>query len=80
MSRPLQTLPPISASDTSELVSTLFTKLTRAERQAQREAAKVWRRPEPPQPFLLQLWVTAHSHGLPEYLEHFPEQFQRLDR
>lgn len=74
----LQTLPPIY--DGSELTSTLFTKPSRAERQVQRDAARLWKRPEPPQPFVLQLWVTAHSHSLPDYLAHFPRQFPKLQR
>ncbi|XP_075896045.1 cilia- and flagella-associated protein 65 isoform X3 [Nelusetta ayraudi] len=76
--RKYKTLPPIY--DGTELVSTLFTKSTRAERRVQREAARLWKRPEPPQPFVLQLWVTAHSHSLPDYLSHFPKQFQKLHR
>ena len=76
-SLPLQTLPPISASNSSETVGNICTKFTRAERRALREAAKVWRCPEPPQPALLHLGVTAHSHGLFEYHTHFPEQFNK---
>ncbi|XP_073329268.1 cilia- and flagella-associated protein 65 [Pagrus major] len=75
--RKYKTLPPISASSSSETVGTLCTKLTRAERRALREAAKVWRRPEPPQPALLHLGVTAHSHGLLEYHTQFPDQFNK---
>lgn len=59
---PLQTLPPICASGSCETVGTICTKVTRAERRAQRETAKAWRRPEPPQPALLHLGVTAQSH------------------
>uniref|UniRef100_A0A671V1Z9 Cilia and flagella associated protein 65 n=1 Tax=Sparus aurata TaxID=8175 RepID=A0A671V1Z9_SPAAU len=76
-SLPFQTLPPISASSSGETVGNICTKFTRAERRVLREAAKVWRRPEPPQPALLHLGVTAHSHGLPEYRMHFPDQFNK---
>ncbi|XP_036966082.1 cilia- and flagella-associated protein 65 isoform X1 [Acanthopagrus latus] len=75
--RKYKTLPPISASNSSETVGNICTKFTRAERRALREAAKVWRCPEPPQPALLHLGVTAHSHGLFEYHTHFPEQFNK---
>uniref|UniRef100_A0A8C9XND8 Cilia and flagella associated protein 65 n=1 Tax=Sander lucioperca TaxID=283035 RepID=A0A8C9XND8_SANLU len=68
------TLPPICASANCEAVGTICTKLTRAERRAQRETAKAWRCPEPPQPALLHLWVTAHSHCILEYPPHFPNQ------
>uniref|UniRef100_A0A3B5BC41 Si:ch1073-349o24.2 n=1 Tax=Stegastes partitus TaxID=144197 RepID=A0A3B5BC41_9TELE len=41
----------------------LFTVFTVSERRLQRETPTVWRRPDPPQPTLLHLAVTAHSHG-----------------
>ncbi|XP_035860503.1 cilia- and flagella-associated protein 65 isoform X3 [Sander lucioperca] len=72
--RKYKTLPPICASANCEAVGTICTKLTRAERRAQRETAKAWRCPEPPQPALLHLWVTAHSHCILEYPPHFPNQ------
>ncbi|XP_041807029.1 cilia- and flagella-associated protein 65 [Chelmon rostratus] len=75
--RKYKTLPPICASDSCEAVGTLCTKLTRAERRAQRQKAKIWRCPEPPQPALLHLGVTAHSHGLLEYLTHSPDEFNK---
>ncbi|GAA6231328.1 coiled-coil domain-containing protein 108 [Lates japonicus] len=78
--RKYKTLPPICASSSSETVGTICTKLTRAERRARRETPKVRRQPEPPQPALLHLEVTAHSHGLLEYLMHFPVQFNKLYR
>uniref|UniRef100_A0A3B5BIF1 Si:ch1073-349o24.2 n=1 Tax=Stegastes partitus TaxID=144197 RepID=A0A3B5BIF1_9TELE len=53
------TLPPICAS---------------TERRLQRETPTVWRRPDPPQPTLLHLAVTAHSHGRLEYCTHLPDQ------
>ncbi|XP_042350684.1 cilia- and flagella-associated protein 65 isoform X3 [Plectropomus leopardus] len=73
--RKYKTLPPINGG--SETVGTICTKLTRAERRAQRQTAKAWRFPELPQPTLLHLEVTAHSHGLLEYLPHFPDQFNK---
>ncbi|XP_044073745.1 cilia- and flagella-associated protein 65 isoform X2 [Siniperca chuatsi] len=73
--RKYKTLPPICASSSCETVGTICTKLTRAERRAQRETVRVWRRPDPPQPALLHLGIKAHSHGLLEYLTHFPDQF-----
>ncbi|XP_054471804.1 cilia- and flagella-associated protein 65 [Anoplopoma fimbria] len=72
--RKYKTLPPICSSGSCETVGTICTKITRAERRAQRETAKALRRPEPPQPALLHLGVTAHSHGLPEYLPHLFDQ------
>lgn len=74
-SSPLQTLPPICPSGGCETVGTICTKILRAERRAQRETAKPLKRLEPPQPALLHLGVTAHSHGLLEYLSHRPDQF-----
>ncbi|XP_033474057.2 cilia- and flagella-associated protein 65 [Epinephelus lanceolatus] len=73
--RKYKTLPPISGS--CETVGMICIKLTKAERRAQRETAKTWRHPEPPQPALLHLGVTAHSHRLLEYLTHFPDQHYR---
>ncbi|XP_051260176.1 cilia- and flagella-associated protein 65 isoform X3 [Dicentrarchus labrax] len=78
--RKYKTLPPICGSSSCEALGTICTKVTRAERRAQREMAKVCRRPEPPQPSLLHLEVTAHSHELLEYLTHFPEQFNERYR
>ncbi|KAM7380772.1 hypothetical protein PAMP_004045 [Pampus punctatissimus] len=75
--RKYKTLPPICASSSCETLGTICTKLTKAERRAQRETAKVWRRPEPPQPALLHLEVTARSHGPLEFLTHFPDQFNK---
>ncbi|XP_029315132.1 LOW QUALITY PROTEIN: cilia- and flagella-associated protein 65 [Cottoperca gobio] len=72
--RKYKTLPPICASGSCETVGAICTKITRAERRGQRETAKAWRCPEPPQPALLHLGVTARSHGLLEYLAHFPDQ------
>eukprot|EP00064_Thunnus_orientalis_P002417 superscaffoldBa00000175_g2424 len=72
-----QTLPPICASSSCETLGTICTKLTRAERRAHREPAKVWKSPEPPQPALLHLEVTARSHGTLEFLTHFPDQFNK---
>ncbi|XP_041663704.1 cilia- and flagella-associated protein 65 [Cheilinus undulatus] len=73
--RKYKTLPPISPRTSYEAVGTICTKITRAERRAQREKNKIWRRPKPPQPALLHLGITAHSHGLQDYITHFPDQF-----
>ncbi|XP_068602653.1 cilia- and flagella-associated protein 65 [Brachionichthys hirsutus] len=75
--RKYKTLPPIGTSRSCETVGAICTKATRAERRAQREASKVWRRPEPPQPLLLHLGITANSHQLLEYLMHFPNQINK---
>ncbi|KAK5861375.1 hypothetical protein PBY51_022778 [Eleginops maclovinus] len=72
--RKYKTLPPICASAACEMVGGICTKITRAERRAQREKEKVWRCPEPPHPALLHLGVSARSHGLLEYRAHFPDQ------
>ncbi|XP_071368292.1 cilia- and flagella-associated protein 65 [Centroberyx affinis] len=75
--RKYKTLPPIRASSSSAIGGPPCTRLTRAERRAQREAAAVWRRPEPPHPALLHLGLTARSHGLLEYHTHFPNQLNK---
>ncbi|XP_010778101.1 coiled-coil domain-containing protein 108-like [Notothenia coriiceps] len=72
--RKYKTLPPICASAACETVGGICTKITRAEKRAQREKGNVWRCPEPPLPALLHLGVTARSHGLLEYRAHFPDQ------
>ncbi|KAM3861924.1 LOW QUALITY PROTEIN: cilia- and flagella-associated protein 65 [Diretmus argenteus] len=73
--RKYQTLPPIRAS--SGGVTVTAARPTRAEWRAQREAGAVRRRPEPPNPNLLHLGVTARSHGLLEYNTHFPNQLNK---
>ncbi|XP_053295148.1 cilia- and flagella-associated protein 65 [Pleuronectes platessa] len=75
--RKYKTLPPICAS--RGCVSAGAT-CSRVERRAQREMAKIPRQPEPPQPALLHLEVTAHSHGLLEYNTHFPDQLNKFHR
>ncbi|XP_053184754.1 cilia- and flagella-associated protein 65 [Scomber japonicus] len=75
--RRYKTLPPICASSSCETLGTICTKLTKAERRAQRETMEVRRRPVPPQPALLHLEVTAHSHDTLEFLAHFPDQFNK---
>ncbi|KAG7241732.1 hypothetical protein INR49_025197 [Caranx melampygus] len=76
--RKYKTLPPICASSSCERVGSICTKVTKAEQRARRKTTKVQRQPEPPQPALLHLEVTARSHALPEYLTHFPDQFSKL--
>ncbi|XP_031714488.1 cilia- and flagella-associated protein 65 isoform X2 [Anarrhichthys ocellatus] len=73
--RKYKTLPPICPSGGCETVGAICTKILRAERRAQRETAKSLKRLEPPQPALLHLGVTAHSHALLEYFSHRPDQF-----
>lgn len=74
--RKYKTLPPICGSSVYEAAST-GTKLRIAELRAQRQIAKVWRRPDPPRPALLYVRVTAHSHGLMEYLKDCPDYFNK---
>ncbi|XP_037831837.1 cilia- and flagella-associated protein 65 isoform X2 [Kryptolebias marmoratus] len=74
-----KTLPPIPVSS-SKADGSLGVKETRAERRLQREKAKIWRRPQPPEPALLHLCVTAHSHGLLDYFKHFPDQYHKYYR
>uniref|UniRef100_UPI0037E8BD37 cilia- and flagella-associated protein 65 n=1 Tax=Semicossyphus pulcher TaxID=241346 RepID=UPI0037E8BD37 len=78
--RKYKTLPPICGRTSCEAEGSICPKTTRAERRAERERAKVWRRPEAPQPSLLHLSVTAHSHGLIDYITHFSEQFNEQYR
>ncbi|XP_015251819.1 PREDICTED: coiled-coil domain-containing protein 108 [Cyprinodon variegatus] len=75
-----KTLPPISGSNSSKTAGILYPKQTRAEKRLQREAAKVWRRPKPPEPALLHLSVTAHSHDCLDYFTHFPDQYKKHHR
>ncbi|XP_015214914.2 cilia- and flagella-associated protein 65 [Lepisosteus oculatus] len=65
-----KTLPPIrSRTEPGNGVG-----LSRSERRAQREAGRLWRRPEAPRPFLLHLGVTACSHSLQEFQSSFPSR------
>ncbi|XP_066544141.1 cilia- and flagella-associated protein 65 isoform X2 [Amia ocellicauda] len=61
--RKYKNLPPIQSKGSG---------LGRSEHRTQREAADVWRRPDPPRPFLLHLLVTACSHSLLEFQSNFP--------
>ncbi|XP_034042439.1 cilia- and flagella-associated protein 65 [Thalassophryne amazonica] len=72
--RKYKTLPPIGSSSRC---NTLEAVCPRVKRRAQRELANVWKRPEPPQPALLHLLVTAHSHGP---LENFTDFFKERDK
>ncbi|KAM8855968.1 cilia- and flagella-associated protein 65 isoform 2-T2 [Spinachia spinachia] len=76
--RKYKTLPPIFFRSCCETVGSICTKMTKAERGAQRETAKSLRRPEPPQPALLHLGLTAHSRRPVEYLARLPEQHRRF--
>uniref|UniRef100_A0A672IH14 Si:ch1073-349o24.2 n=1 Tax=Salarias fasciatus TaxID=181472 RepID=A0A672IH14_SALFA len=57
-----------------ETLGSLHQNLTRADRRLLREKAKVWRRPEPPRATMLHLEVSAHSHGIQQYLALFSDQ------
>ncbi|XP_029968198.1 cilia- and flagella-associated protein 65 [Salarias fasciatus] len=72
--RKYKTLPPIRASSSCETLGSLHQNLTRADRRLLREKAKVWRRPEPPRATMLHLEVSAHSHGIQQYLALFSDQ------
>ncbi|KAM3608146.1 uncharacterized protein V6R79_020059 [Siganus canaliculatus] len=78
--RKYKTLPPICTSGSYEPVGAIVFKTTKAERRAQRDKAKVWRRPEPPRLLLLHLEVKAHSHRLLEHHKHFPDQSNKGHR
>ncbi|XP_019896730.2 cilia- and flagella-associated protein 65 isoform X1 [Esox lucius] len=75
--RKYKTLPPIRGSSSSSLVGGPCSRPSRAERRAQREASKVWRKPEPPRPSMLHLGVTARSHSLLEFQAFFPTLLSR---
>ncbi|KAF3842925.1 hypothetical protein F7725_001774 [Dissostichus mawsoni] len=62
--RKYKTLPPICASAACETVGGICTKITRAEKRAQREKGNVWRCPEPPLPALLHLGTSLHAAGV----------------
>ncbi|XP_070400520.1 cilia- and flagella-associated protein 65 isoform X3 [Nothobranchius furzeri] len=76
-------LPPISAGSEiyrrEETVS-FYTNQTRAERRLRREAAKIWRCPQPPRPALLHLRVAAHSFELQDYLKLCPDEYHTCFR
>ncbi|CAG5865404.1 unnamed protein product [Menidia menidia] len=78
--RKYKTLPPISACSTWETIGSLCFKQTKSMQRKMRQTAKVWNKPLPPKPALLHLTVTAHSHGLLEYLTHFPDQYTKICR
>lgn len=75
-----KTLPPIRANNDSNIVRSLSSKITRAERRALRELSKARRDPEPPKPYLMHLWVTAQSFQLTDILTQFPEQLKHQYR
>ncbi|XP_024142553.1 cilia- and flagella-associated protein 65 isoform X3 [Oryzias melastigma] len=70
--RKCKTLPPLHPTESFKRAETSCTKQGRAERKVQ-----IWRRPEPPQPALLHLSVTAQSHTPEVYRTHLPERFRR---
>uniref|UniRef100_A0A8C6PTV1 Si:ch1073-349o24.2 n=1 Tax=Nothobranchius furzeri TaxID=105023 RepID=A0A8C6PTV1_NOTFU len=57
-----------------------YTNQTRAERRLRREAAKIWRCPQPPRPALLHLRVAAHSFELQDYLKLCPDEYHTCFR
>ncbi|KAG5833910.1 hypothetical protein ANANG_G00280930 [Anguilla anguilla] len=67
------TLPPICSSD-GDLFGVTGARPSREERRARGRAARVWRRPELPRPFLLHLGVTARSHSHLEFQSCFPSR------
>ncbi|KAM9364881.1 cilia- and flagella-associated protein 65 [Pholidichthys leucotaenia] len=77
--RQYKTLPPIRASN-SETVGSICNKLNRHGQRLLRESTKVWRHPQPPKPTLLHLEITAHSHGLVEYLKLSPDHTEKRYR
>ncbi|CAJ1071355.1 cilia- and flagella-associated protein 65 isoform X4 [Xyrichtys novacula] len=76
--RRYKTLPAIICSRARRKTeNSLLTRQTRAERRAQREAAKVKWRPDAPRPLLLHLDITARSRSHGQLKEQLEEQ-QRL--
>ncbi|XP_075037134.1 cilia- and flagella-associated protein 65 [Mixophyes fleayi] len=71
--RRYKTLPPIKNADFARPP----VSRDRKSRRAQREAPKVWARPEPLTPLQLHLSVTARSHHIPDFLNQFQNEFQR---
>ncbi|XP_035248497.1 cilia- and flagella-associated protein 65 isoform X2 [Anguilla anguilla] len=71
--RKYKTLPPICSSD-GDLFGVTGARPSREERRARGRAARVWRRPELPRPFLLHLGVTARSHSHLEFQSCFPSR------
>ncbi|XP_053554126.1 cilia- and flagella-associated protein 65 [Bombina bombina] len=49
----------------------------RESRKAEKEAQRIWKKPESPTPYQLHLSVTARSHHIPDFLNHFDNDFQR---
>ncbi|XP_028993480.1 cilia- and flagella-associated protein 65 [Betta splendens] len=77
--RKYKTLPPICSSSRLKQVGDTSQRPTKPERCAPRETpSQIRRPPEPPQPSLLHLEVTARSHVCLDYIAHFPDQFSML--
>uniref|UniRef100_A0A8C6VY14 Si:ch1073-349o24.2 n=1 Tax=Nothobranchius furzeri TaxID=105023 RepID=A0A8C6VY14_NOTFU len=55
-------------------------KNQRVLRRLRREAAKIWRCPQPPRPALLHLRVAAHSFELQDYLKLCPDEYHTCFR
>ncbi|XP_028296374.1 cilia- and flagella-associated protein 65 isoform X2 [Gouania willdenowi] len=70
--------PPLKTDSPMRKYQTL-PPLTLKER-AERRRQHVWQRPEAPQPFLLHLQLTAHTHGMHQYQTRFPHLFRKFLR
>ncbi|XP_018091209.1 cilia- and flagella-associated protein 65 isoform X2 [Xenopus laevis] len=68
-----KTLPPIKNAEAIPPPASRDRKSRRAEKEAQR----VWSRPEPPAPLQLHLLVTGRSYYIPDFLSQFQNDFQR---
>ncbi|KAM4626898.1 cilia- and flagella-associated protein 65 [Discoglossus pictus] len=71
--RRYKTLPPIKSSDAPHPPASRDQESRRAEKEAQR----IWTKPEPPTPLQLHLSVTGRSHHISDYMNHFPSDFQK---
>lgn len=68
-----QTLPPIKNHPVPNLPAGHLDRRLLLDR----EASRVWVKPEPPKPILLHLAVTARSHSTEDFFRNFPSEFPK---
>lgn len=68
-----QTLPPIKNHPVPNLPAGHLDRRLLLDK----EASRVWVKPEPPKPILLHLAVTARSHSTEDFFRNFPSEFPK---
>lgn len=68
-----QTLPPIKNHPVPNLPAGHLERRLLLDK----EASRVWVKPEPPKPILLHLAVTARSHSTEDFFRNFPSEFPK---